>query len=53
MRFAEVSEGRGTVHARHHCFTSMADLSPSDRRLNEIEVMKIMAPGSAATQGWT
>ena len=27
--------------------------SPSERRLNEIEVMKIMAPGSAATQGWT
>jgi hypothetical protein len=31
----------------------MAERSPSERRLNEIEVTKIMAPGSAATQGWT
>ena len=40
-------------HLPSHCFTSIADLSPSDKRLNEIEVMKIMAPGRAATQGWT
>jgi hypothetical protein len=31
----------------------MADRKPSERRLNAIEVMKIMAPGSAATSGWT
>ena len=35
-----------------HCLTSMADRSPSENRLKEIEVMKIIAPGSAATIGW-
>jgi hypothetical protein len=30
---------------------SIADRSPSASKLNEIEVMKIMAPGIAATQG--
>ena len=44
---------RGGGHGRVHCFTSIAERSPSESRLNEIEVMKIMAPGSAATQGWT
>ena len=34
-------------------FTSIADRRPSESRLNEIEVMKIATPGSAATQGWT
>src|SRR5258708_3523724 len=38
---------------RLHHLTSMADRKPSDRRLNAIEAMKIMAPGSAATSGWT
>ena len=32
-------------------FTSIAERKPSDRRLNEIEVMKIITPGSAATVG--
>ena len=40
-------------HGGVHCFTSIADLSPSESRLKEIEVTKIMVPGSAATQGWT
>jgi hypothetical protein len=34
-----------------HHLTSIADRRPSERRLNEIEVMKIMSPGSAATIG--
>jgi hypothetical protein len=36
-----------------HAFTSMAERRPSESRLNEIEVMKIITPGNAATQGWT
>jgi len=47
-------EGEGIMCSpTRHCFTSIADLSPSEKRLKEIEVMKIIAPGSAATQGWT
>ena len=36
-----------------HCFTSMAERRPSARRLKAMEVMKIMTPGRAASQGWT
>ncbi|MNS57379.1 hypothetical protein D3C72_902630 [compost metagenome] len=44
-------------HAHHvddgiHSLTSMAERSPSDSRLKDIDVMKIITPGSAATQGW-
>lgn len=35
-----------------HCLTSMADSKPSDNMLKEIDVMKMNAPGKAATQGW-
>ena len=35
-----------------HCLTSIAERSPSENRLNEIEVRKIITPGSAATIGW-
>ena len=28
------------------------EVGPSDRRLKDTEVMKIIMPGSAATQGW-
>jgi hypothetical protein len=37
----------------HQVLMSMAERRLSDRRLKEIEVMKIISPGSAATQGWT
>jgi hypothetical protein len=36
-----------------HAFTSMAERSPSLSMLKEIEVRKIITPGSAATQGCT
>ncbi len=36
-----------------HCFTSMAERRPSARRLKAMEVMKIITPGSAASQGCT
>ncbi len=51
-RPAATAPESGRVQRLHH-FTSMADRKPSDRRLNATEVMKIMAPGSAATSGWT
>src|SRR5262245_54939595 len=38
----------GTAHA----LMSMADRSPSVSRLKEIEVMKIITPGSAHSKGW-
>ncbi len=41
--------GKGSVHGQF--FTSMAERRESDSRLKAIEVMKIMAPGKAATQG--
>ena len=34
-----------------HPLLSMAERSPSDSRLKEMEVMKIITPGSAATSG--
>ncbi|MNT88035.1 hypothetical protein D3C72_2285290 [compost metagenome] len=34
-----------------HSLTSMADRRPSDSRLNDMDVMKIITPGNAATQG--
>ncbi|KAG1390831.1 hypothetical protein G6F58_012875 [Rhizopus delemar] len=34
-----------------HSLTSMADRSPSDSRLNDMDVMKIITPGNAATHG--
>ncbi|MNL23630.1 hypothetical protein D3C87_1450260 [compost metagenome] len=34
-----------------HSLTSMADRRPSDSRLKDMEVMKIITPGNAATQG--
>ncbi|MNT36590.1 hypothetical protein D3C72_1726870 [compost metagenome] len=34
-----------------HSLTSMAERSPSDSRLKDMEVMKIITPGNAATQG--
>ncbi len=42
----------GDAGDRGHAFTSIARRSPSLTRLNEIEVTKIAAPGSAHTQGW-
>ena len=36
-----------------HVFTSMAERSPSEKRLKEMDVMKIISPGSAAIQGCT
>ncbi len=42
----------GAILEHGHCLTSIAERSPSDRRLNEIEVRKIITPGSAATMGW-
>ena len=41
----------GKVSVHDQFFTSMAERSESDSRLNAIEVMKIIAPGNAATQG--
>jgi hypothetical protein len=38
--------------ARAHCLTSIAERRPSEKRLNEIEVRKIITPGRAATIGW-
>ena len=35
-----------------HCLTSIAERKPSDKRLNEIDVRKIIKPGNAATIGW-
>ena len=40
-----------SLRSNGHRFTSMAERSPSESKLNEIEVMKIIAPGNAATQG--
>ena len=41
------------VVVQAHDLLSMADRRPSDRMLKEMEVMKIISPGRAATQGWT
>jgi hypothetical protein len=41
------------VAGRNPHLTSIADRRPSERRLDEIEVTKIITPGSAATMGWT
>ena len=35
-----------------HCLTSIAERRPSDNTLNEIDVMKMNTPGSAAIHGW-
>lgn len=40
---------RGQREGIHHDFTSIAARSPSEKRLKQIEVMKIITPGSAAT----
>ena len=42
----------GFLPACAHCLTSIAERSPSENRLNEIEVRKIITPGRAATIGW-
>ena len=44
---------RGAKEARVHCVTSIALRTPSASMLKQIETMKIMVPGSAATQGLT
>jgi hypothetical protein len=45
----DLREGEGGAHV----FTSMAERRPSEKRLKEIDVMKITKPGRAATQGCT
>ena len=52
-RSAAIALGARRLEDRAHERTSMAERRPSDSRLNEIEVMKIITPGSAATAGWT
>jgi hypothetical protein len=44
---------RGILRRGVHAFTSIACRSPSLSRLKQIEVTKMHAPGSTATQGWT
>ena len=47
-----ISDGLHCVDDHVHCLTSIAERRPSENRLNEIEVRKIITPGSAATIGW-
>src|SRR5258708_37977715 len=49
----EMLDETGNAQERAHALISMAVRKPSLSRLKEIEVMKIIAPGKAATQGWT
>jgi hypothetical protein len=46
-------EREGSPPRTPHCFTSMAERRPSASRLKAMEVMKIITPGRAASQGWT
>ena len=48
----DVIERLHRIDDHAHCLTSIAERRPSENRLNEIEVRKIMTPGSAATIGW-
>ena len=57
LQSAHREQGLGGASAafvhRHQPLLSIAARKPSESRLNEIEVTKIITPGSAATQGCT
>ena len=48
----DVIERLHRVDDHAHCLTSIAERRPSENRLNEIEVRKIIDAGQAATIGW-